>query len=232
MRVLTKFSLLHTLFYTVMKKTILLLFLLSPVWASSYVVPRDAELHISARVVDTYQLFDENTKYNLEKINMDFQVEVVSERNDLSRVVHNGGGEERMQRFERSITVSDKGFVLFEMPDKNNPLFQDVDEVPLKTMTFKSNLSEDEENLSVYFKENGKRDMLVGLLYLYEVILPLHSIEPQISSSDYQCSVRVRDGKFLCNIDLVLKTNLQELLDNMHESEDLYQKITQSLSSS
>ena len=211
---------------------------LSSAWASSYVIPKDAKCLITARVLDTYHSV-EGEKYNLEKINTSFQIKVVSERDGLSRVVHNGQGENKIQKFQRFITVFPNDEVLFEMPptikpddrsmfDKNSPLFQDPDDVPLREVTVRSSLSEDEENLSVYFEDEKKKGVLLGMLYLYDVILPLHSIQQQISSSDYEC--KIQNGKFLCNIDYVFTTNLKELLNNMHESEELHQKLLQPFS--
>ena len=222
-----------------MKKVILFISIsLSSAWASSYVVPKDAKCRITARVLDTYHSV-EGEKYNLEKINTDLQIMVVSERNSFSRVVHNRKREDKIQKFQRLLTVFPNNAVLFErsptikpdarsMFDKNSPLFQDPDDASLKEVVVRSNLSEDEENLSVYFKEDKNKDVLLGMLDLYNVVLPLYSIQQQISSSDYECKIQY--GKFLCNIVYVFTTNLKELLDNMHESEELHQKLLQPFS--
>ncbi len=204
-------------------------------------IPKDAEFRITARVLDTYQWSAEDEKYNLKKINTNFQIMVVSERNGFSRVVYNGKGEDKIQKFERFITVFPNDEVLFELPptikpddrsmfDRNSPLFQDPNDAPLREVVVKSNLSEDGESLSVYFENDKKRGVLLGMLYLYDVVLPLYSIEKSISSSDYEC--KIQDGKFVCNIDYVFKTNLRELLNNIDEREDLHQKLLQPFSTS
>ena len=226
-----------------MKKVTLFSIFLFPVWANSYGIPADTQFRIEAQVLDTYHwsVDKERNKeqYNLEKVKMGFQILVVSESEGLSHVVQNESGENKISTFKRSMTVFPNNEVLFEMPpiikpddrsmlDRDSPLFQDPDDAPLKEVFARSSLSEDQERLSVYFEDNKKKGVLVSMLYSYNVILPLHNINPQISSSDYQC--RIQNGKLLCSIDYVFNMSLQELLNNMPESEELHRKLIQPFS--
>ena len=223
-----------------MKKVILLNLFLFPAWVYSYGIPSDAQFRIEAQVLDTYKWSVDNgrnkDKYNLEKVRMGFQIMVVSESEGLSHIVQNEKGEKKIFTFERSMTVFPNNKVLFEMPpiikpddrsmlDRNNPLFQDPDDAPLREVFARSSLSEDQENLSVYFEEDKKKGVLVSMLYSYNVVLPLHNINPQISTSSYQC--RIQNGKLLCSIDYVFNMDLQELLDNVPENDEFHRKLVQ-----
>lgn len=239
-RVLTDLHSADTLYWMMKRAVLFTIMFLSPAWASSYGIPADAQFRIEAQVLDTYEWsVDEGRnkdKYNLEKVRMGFQIMVISESAGLSHVVQNENGEKKISTFERSMTVFPNDEVLFELPpifkpvefDKDSPLYQDPDEIPLREVFARSRLSEDEERLSVYFEENKKKGVLVGMLYSYDVILPLHNINPQISSSDYQC--RIRNSKLLCSIDYVFNMDLQELLDNVPESEEFYRKLVRPFS--
>ena len=224
-----------------LKRSVLLVFslaLLSPVSAFS-LVPEDSEFRIQARVTDSYQWSKKHQKYNLKKINMNFSLSVSSENQNLSRLVHQDGGENQFDKFERFISVFPDA-VRFEVspafkPDNqsiiDSPLFhQDSKNTSLKEVTVKASLSEDQENLTVHFHENKKKGVLLGMLHIYGLTLPLHSVKEEIVSSDYQCRVQ-KNNQFVCTIDYSLKTNLQELLNNLDENEPLYQQLSKAFSS-
>ena len=217
-----------------MKKSLCVFLSLAVFPALAFLVPENSAFRLNAQVRDVYQWSDKKEKYNLEKIVLDFKVQVLSDSAGISQVVQNGQGVDKPAGFARFMSVHGHDEVRFETPpvfkaddrsmfDENDLLFQDPKAQPLKQAAFRARLSEDKEKLSVYFADEEKNGVLIGMLYQMGFVLPLHNMKEQITSSDYQC--RVKNSKFFCTIDYVLESDLGRLLEILPENDKLYQKL-------
>ena len=189
-----------------MKQIFVCVFFLIPLIIDSAVaaysdLPQDSALVLKARVTDTYDWSEIDKRYSLQNSRFHFKVELESVKDGLPHLVDEGNITQTAEQNARYLSVS-TGQVAIESRSGQKKIVR-------------SQLSDDREELAIYFSKKRKDDILNGLLVAVKVEAPLWQHQ---SSSDYGCQVN-KNRSLVCSMSYISK-RVQDAADNVVPSSE------------
>lgn len=184
-----------------MKHFFIFIFLFVSTYAATATVKNTKSVYtLKASIVDTYSWSSKQDKYSLSRSNVNFNLLSQNQNNSDLIVLDKKSVTEISAKPVRFLYVVNTKKVHLESIDKAGNL---------KTLVVKSNMSLNQENLSIYFSNENKNNILKGILTVSD-ISSFTLDTNKITSTAYNC--KLENKNLICSVNYTLQDVPIEIL--------------------